>query len=280
MIADYPGLQQQIPSDVAAALAEDVGSGDITAQLVPAEHAYKVNVITREPAIICGLDWVRETFAQLNGDVALEFHCEDGSELAADSTVFTASGNARAILTAERTALNFLQMLSGIATESARYAKVLANHSTSILDTRKTIPGFRLAQKYAVRCGGCDNHRFGLYDAFLIKENHIAACGGIEQSIAAAKAIAPDKPIEIEVENLAEFARALEAGAHIIMLDDMSLDAMQTAVQQAAGRCKLEASGNMTLDRLPEVAATGVDFISIGSLTKHIRAIDLSMRFI
>lgn len=269
-----------VKEDVAAALAEDVGTGDITAMLVPESNCYKVSVITREDAVICGAEWVDETFRQIDARVKIDWKIKDGAQVIENQELFTAEGNARSILTAERTALNFLQFLSGTATKSHHISQLLIDSNTKILDTRKTIPGLRLAQKYAVRCGGCHNHRIGLYDAFLIKENHIAACGSIESAIENAKKIDAEKPIEIEVESLTEFRRALKAGADIIMLDDMSLEDMRTAVDEASNRCKIEASGNMTIDRLSEVSKTGVDFISMGSLTKHVRAVDLSMRFI
>ncbi len=273
-------LPLNIEQDVKLALAEDVGDGDITAMLVPATNRYKVRVITREDAILCGREWVAETFRQVDADVVLDWHVEDGEKVSPEQTLFTAEGSARSILTAERTALNFLQLLSGTATKSYHISQILKDFDTRILDTRKTLPGLRLAQKYAVRCGGCFNHRLGLYDAFLIKENHIAACGSIESAIESARSIDASKPVEIEVESLTEFRAALAAGADIIMLDELSLDDMRSAVLEADKRCKLEASGNMTSERLVDVASTGVDFISMGSLTKHVTAIDLSMRFV
>lgn len=268
-----------IQTDVKRALAEDVGTGDITAQLIDESTTYSVRVITREDAVLCGREWADETFKQIDQHVTLDWSYADADLMSANSIIFTATGTARSILTAERTALNFLQFLSGVATESFRYSQLVKDLHTVILDTRKTIPGYRRAQKYAVACGGCENHRMGLYDAFLIKENHIAASGSIASAVASAKALAPAKPVEIEVESIEQFRLALDAEADIIMLDDMSLQDMRAAAQEAAGRCKLEASGNMTAQRIPEVAATGVDYISIGSLTKHIRAVDLSMRY-
>lgn len=275
-----PNLADSIKDDVAKALAEDVGSGDITAELIPKDKIYKVTVISRENAILCGKDWVVEVFQQVDDSIELDWFGGDGDQINPNQTIFTARGAARSILTAERTALNFLQLLSGVATKAHRYAQQITKYDTQILDTRKTIPGLRIAQKYAVRCGGCHNHRIGLYDAFLIKENHIAASGSIEQAIQNAKALYPDKVVEIEVENLQEFRQALTVGADIIMLDDMSLEDMRKAVIEANGKCKIEASGNMNIERIEEVAKTGVDFISIGALTKHIQAIDLSMRFV
>ncbi|MBT8140595.1 MAG: carboxylating nicotinate-nucleotide diphosphorylase [Gammaproteobacteria bacterium] len=273
-------LQQAIQDNVEQALAEDIGDGDISAALIDADKVYATRVIVREPAVICGRAWVESTFLHIDSSVELEFSVEDGDSVNAGDTLFTATGNARSILTAERTALNFLQLLSGTATISRSYADAVAGTKTRVLDTRKTLPGLRIAQKYAVQCGGCSNHRIGLYDAYLIKENHIAACGSISAAIARARQLEPDKRVEIEVENSAEFAKALEAGADIIMLDDFSLADMRKAVQQNQGRAKLEASGSMSLANIREVAETGVDFISVGALTKHLRAIDLSMRFI
>lgn len=280
--------QQRLDDDrknaVARALDEDIGSGDITAALVDSDTCYHVKVITREPAIICGAAWVNETFQQLDPAVALTWHVSDGDRVNAGDVLFEAHGNARSILTAERTALNFLQLLSGTATIAGQYASAVEGTSTRILDTRKTLPGLRTAQKYAVSCGGCHNHRIGLYDAYLIKENHIAACGSIERAISQAKANDPDKPVEIEVETLEEFRQALLAGADIIMLDEFSLEHMKAAVtlnrDHRGAKAKLEASGNISLANIREIAETGVDFISIGSLTKHVQAIDLSMRFL
>ncbi|NNL57542.1 MAG: carboxylating nicotinate-nucleotide diphosphorylase [Pseudomonadales bacterium] len=273
-------LQQAIQDNVEQALAEDIGDGDISAALIDADKVYATRVIAREPAVICGRAWVESTFMHIDSSVELEFAVEDGDSVNAGDTLFTATGNARSILTAERTALNFLQLLSGTATLSRSYADAVAGTKAKVLDTRKTLPGLRIAQKYAVLCGGCSNHRIGLYDAYLIKENHIAACGSISAAIARARQLEPDKRVEIEVENSDEFAKALEAGADIIMLDDFSLADMRKAVQQNQGRAKLEASGSMSLANIRDVAETGVDFISVGALTKHLRAIDLSMRFI
>ncbi len=263
---------------VQAALNEDIGSGDITAMLIPAEEQARARVISREAAVICGRDWVNEVFQQIDKSVTVSWQIEDGQQVAADDTLFELSGNARSLLTGERSALNFLQLLSGTATTCREYADIVAHTSVKLLDTRKTIPGLRTAQKYAVSCGGCHNHRIGLYDAFLIKENHIAASGGIAKAVAAARQLAPGKPVEVEVESLTELEQALAAGADIIMLDNFSLADMRAGVKLTAGRAKLEASGNVSKKTLASIAETGVDYISIGALTKHARAIDLSMR--
>ncbi|TLP77862.1 carboxylating nicotinate-nucleotide diphosphorylase [Pseudomonas nitroreducens] len=271
-------LSGEIQANVRAALAEDVGSGDITAQLIPAERDASARIITRENAIIAGTAWVDEVFRQVDPRVQVKWQVRDGEQVSADQTLFTLEGPARALLTGERSALNFLQLLSGTATRARHYADLVEGTGVKLLDTRKTLPGLRLAQKYAITCGGCHNHRIGLYDAFLIKENHIAACGGIAQAIAAAQQIAPGKPVEIEVEDLGELRQALSAGADIVMLDELSLDDMRTAVALTAGRAKLEASGGITESTLRTIAETGVDYISIGTLTKDIKALDLSMR--
>ncbi|WP_448679309.1 carboxylating nicotinate-nucleotide diphosphorylase [Pseudomonas nicosulfuronedens] len=271
-------LSAEIQTNVRAALAEDVGSGDITAQLIPAERDASARIITRENATIAGTAWVDEVFRQVDSRVQVKWQVSDGEQVSADQTLFTLEGPARALLTGERSALNFLQLLSGTATRARHYADLVEGTGVKLLDTRKTLPGLRLAQKYAITCGGCHNHRIGLYDAFLIKENHIAACGGIAQAIDAAHRIAPGKPVEIEVEDLDELRKALDAGADIIMLDELSLDDMRTAVALTAGRAKLEASGGITESTLRTIAETGVDYISIGTLTKDVKALDLSMR--
>lgn len=276
---NLPNLSQSIFANVKAALAEDIGSGDITAMLIPSEQTATAVVITREDCVFCGRDWVTEVFAQLDPGVQIEWFVDDGQSITADSKLFHITGSARSLLTGERTALNFVQTLSGTASISSYYANLVAHTAVKLLDTRKTIPGLRDAQKYAVACGGCHNHRIGLYDAFLIKENHIAACGGIAQAVLNARNLAPGKPVEVEVENLAEFEQALTAKADIIMLDNFSLDEMRAAVALNKGQAKLEASGNVTEQTLPQIAGTGVDYISIGALTKHVRAVDLSMRF-
>ncbi|MBT5293024.1 MAG: carboxylating nicotinate-nucleotide diphosphorylase [Cellvibrionales bacterium] len=277
-------LKTDISRAVSEALAEDLGStdshDDITAQLVPANTQYRAKVITREPAVICGVDWVNETFAQLDASVVINWSVSDGDHVEAEQTLFTLSGSARSILIGERTALNFLQLLSGTATSCNRYAQHTAHTSVKLLDTRKTIPGLRTAQKYAVTCGGCFNHRIGLYDAYLIKENHIAACGSITAAIEKAKSLQADMPVEVEVENLDELQQALAAQADIVMLDNFSIKDLEQAVAINQGRAKLEASGNVSEATLAALAATGVDYISIGALTKHVNAIDLSMRFL
>jgi nicotinate-nucleotide pyrophosphorylase (carboxylating) len=275
---NLPTLAKDITQSVSLALAEDIGDGDITAQLIPADQIAEANIITREDCIFCGRAWVEEVFHQLDPQVEISWHIEDGQLANANSLLFTLKGNARSLLTGERAALNFVQTLSGTATISNHYAKQVAHTRVKLLDTRKTIPGMRTAQKYAVACGGCHNHRIGLYDAFLIKENHIAACGGIANAITAAHQIAPGKPVEVEVESFAELEQALTAKADIIMLDNFSIDDMKKAVAINAGRAKLEASGNINEQTLIPTAETGVDFISIGGLTKHCRAVDLSMR--
>ena len=271
-------LHDEIQRNVQLALQEDVGAGDITAQLIPAERVATARVITREEAVLCGSAWVDEVFRQLDPRVVVTWNAQDGEKVSADQTLFTLSGPARALLTGERSALNFVQSLSAVATRCRHYANLVEGTRVKLLDTRKTIPGLRLAQKYAVTCGGCHNHRIGLYDAFLIKENHIAACGGIALAVASARQIAPGKPVEVEVESLDELTQALDAGADIIMLDELNHEDMRTAVQLTAGRAKLEASGGINDSTLRSVAETGVDYISLGTLTKDIKAIDLSMR--
>lgn len=271
-------LTAEIEANVRRALLEDVGSGDITAQLIPAERLAKATVISRDAAVIAGTAWVDAVFRQLDPRVAVHWQVVDGEQVQPNQALFHLEGPARSLLTGERSALNFLQMLSGVATKARHYADMVANTQVKLLDTRKTLPGLRFAQKYAVTCGGCHNHRIGLFDAFLIKENHIAACGGIAQAIAAAHKIAPGKPVEIEVESLDELREALDAGADIVMLDELSLDDMREAVRLNAGRAKLEASGGIKDDTLLVIAETGVDYISIGAMTKDVKAVDLSMR--
>lgn len=271
-------LSAEIEANVRRALTEDIGSGDITAQLIPEERLAHATVITREAAVIAGTAWVDAVFRQLDPRVAVHWQVADGDRVQPNQPLFHLEGPARALLSGERSALNFLQCLSGVATRVAHYVELVKGTSVKLLDTRKTLPGLRLAQKYAVTCGGGHNHRIGLYDAFLIKENHIAACGGIAQAINAAHRIAPGKPVEVEVENLDELQQALDAGADIIMLDELSLDDMRTAVTLTAGRAKLEASGGINDTTLRTIAETGVDYISIGTLTKDVRAVDLSMR--
>ena len=263
---------------VAQALSEDVANGDITAELIGADVQASGRIVTREDGILCGTTFALEAFQQIDPSCHVEWAAQDGDSIAADSLVCTLSGPARALLTGERTALNFLQLLSGTATTAGQYAARVAHTKVKLLDTRKTVPGLRRAQKYAVTCGGCYNHRIGLFDAFLIKENHISAAGGIAEAVAAARNVAPDKPVEIEVETEAELEQALTAGADRIMLDNFTLAALRDAVSLTAGRAELEASGNVTDETLVAIAETGVDFISIGALTKHVRALDLSMR--
>ena len=264
---------------VSLALAEDIGSGDITAKLVKPDATASARVISRESGVLCGQAFVNAVFHQLDPAITVVWFKNDGEAVNADELLFAVDGNARAILTGERTALNFLQLLSGTATRCRHYADRVADTPVKLLDTRKTIPGLRLAQKYAVTCGGCYNHRIGLYDAFLIKENHIKACGGIANAIITARAQAPGKPIEVEVETDYELNQALEAGADRIMLDNFSTAQMRAAVTLTAGRAELEASGNVTEATLRDIAHTGVDYISIGALTKGVEPLDLSMRF-
>jgi nicotinate-nucleotide pyrophosphorylase (carboxylating) len=272
--------EKHIKESVKNALYEDLqGQKDITSLLVPKTRNAKARVITREDMILCGKQWVTEVFKQTSADTQLTWNFNDGDKLDADSVIFEAEGPARALLTSERTALNFLQTLSGVATITGIFVSKLEHTSTKLLDTRKTIPGLRLAQKYAVRTGGGHNHRMGLFDAFLIKENHILACGSISKAIEAAREIDSQKPVEVETENLDEFNEALRAGADIIMLDNYSLEDMAKAVKINAGKAKLEVSGDVNLQNISRIAQTGVEFISSGSLTKHIKAINLSMRF-
>lgn len=276
-------LQQETTRAVSSALAEDLGfmpldTGDITASLIPPLQQATATIITREDCVICGTAFVDEVFRQLGNEVSITWHVKDGDKIKANAVLCQLSGPARILLTGERTALNFMQLLSGTATTTAYYVQFLAGSNTKLLDTRKTIPGLRFAQKYAVTMGGGKNHRIGLYDAFLIKENHIAAAGSIANAVAAAKHNFPGKPVEVETENMQEFNQALAAGADIIMLDNFSLADIIAAVALNAGKAKLEVSGNITSERLSELAATQVDYISSGALTKHVQAVDLSMR--
>lgn len=269
-----------ISGNVRTALAEDVGSGDLSAQLVPAAQTARARVITRERAIVCGQAWVNEVFRQLDPEVVVTWHCADGETVEPNQALFELAGRARSLLTGERSALNFLQLLSGTATRCRHFADLIEGLPARLLDTRKTIPGLRIAQKYAVSCGGCHNHRIGLYDAFLIKENHIAACGSITAAIRTAREQAPGKPVEVEVENMTQLAEALEAQANSVMLDNFDLRQMREAVTFTAGRTVLEASGGVKESTLCAIAETGVDYISIGTLTKDCKAIDLSMRMV
>lgn len=276
---------EDIRKQVSLALAEDIGTGDFTASLVPADKRLTAHVISREQAVICGITWFEECFRQLSPNIEICWLVQDGETAQADQQLCRITGNARALLTAERTALNFLQLLSAVATQTRRYVEAVSGTEAKIVDTRKTLPGLRYAQKYAVKCGGGHNHRFGLYDGILIKENHIIAAGGIEPALQKAKAIAPaDVFIQIEVETLDELQQALNTGATMILLDNFDSERLRQAValnqQLVNKRAILEASGNITLTNVRSVAETGVDRISIGSLTKDIKALDLSMRFL
>ncbi|NWN82051.1 MAG: carboxylating nicotinate-nucleotide diphosphorylase [Halomonas sp.] len=271
-------LVEEIRDAAARLLAEDVGPGDITAQLIPDEQLARARVITRDACVLCGVAWVDELFRRLDATVTLRWLAADGDALAAGQCLLELEGSARSLLTGERAALNLLQTLSATATHTRHYVDLVDDTGVRLLDTRKTLPGLRLAQKYAVACGGGHNHRIGLWDAFLIKENHIAACGGIEAAVNAARRIASDLPVEVEVETLAELDQALTAGADVIMLDNFGLDELREAVRRTAGKATLEASGNVDRSTLRAIAETGVDCISSGALTKDIKAVDLSMR--
>jgi nicotinate-nucleotide pyrophosphorylase (carboxylating) len=276
-----PSLPSDLAQQVTTALAEDIGSGDVTAALVPADRRVTGTVISREPAILCGRPWVTEVFRQLDPSIQLTWTADDGDRAGADQTLFEIAGPARPVLTGERAALNFLQLLSGTATATRRYVEAIAGTGCAILDTRKTVPGLRTAQKYAVLCGGGRNLRIGLFDQVLIKENHIAAAGSLTDAIRAARGAAGATKVEVEVETLQEFAEALQAAPDIIMLDEFSLSDMRAAValnRASAHSVKIEASGRVTLETVRAVADTGVDYISVGSITKHVRAVDLSMR--
>jgi nicotinate-nucleotide pyrophosphorylase (carboxylating) len=283
--AETEALVTELPADLAnqveAALREDLGSGDVTAALVPAAQRVRGSVVAREDAVLCGRAWVEETFRQLDPRVQLSWHATDGERVAAEQTIFAIAGPARPVLSGERTALNFLQLLSGTATVTRRFVDAVAGTGCRILDTRKTVPGLRTAQKYAVRCGGAQNHRMGLYDQVLIKENHIAAAGSLTGAIEAARRSAAGLTVEVEVETLGELQEALNARPDIVMLDDFTLEDMRAAValNRAQGAtAKLEVSGSVSLDAVRAIAETGVDYVSVGALTKHVRAIDLSMR--
>lgn len=282
-LAMEPALQQRIPFEVKNALEEDLGGTvsvelDVTAMLIAADTNAQARVITRDAGVFCGRAWVDEIFQQLDPRVVVTWHVADGDAVKPDQLLFELTGNARALLTGERTALNFVQSLSGTASATAAAVAHLAGSNTKLLDTRKTIPGMRLGQKYAVRCGGGQNHRIGLYDAYLIKENHIMACGGITAAVQQARTLQPSRWVEVEVESLAELQQAVDAGSDIIMLDNFSDDDIRTAVELAKGKAKLEVSGNVTADQLAHYASMNVDFISSGALTKHLHAMDLSMR--
>jgi len=273
-----PLLVKDIQTVVKHALEEDIRDGDITAMLIPESNQAEATVITRERAIICGQPWVDEVFRQLDPNVEIEWLVKDGDEIQPGQTLFKLKGSARSLLTGERTALNFLQTLSGTATTAHQYSKLVEGTDIKILDTRKTIPGLRLAQKYAVKVGGCHNHRIGLYDAFLIKENHISACGGIAAAVNKARQISPGKPVEVEVESLEELQQALNANADIVMLDNFDAKSIEAAVEANQGRAKLEVSGNLEARNLTQKAITGIHYLSSGSLTKHCHAVDFSMR--
>jgi nicotinate-nucleotide pyrophosphorylase (carboxylating) len=272
-------LAPVIRSDVARALAEDIGSGDVTARLVPENQAAHARVITREAAVLCGSAWFDDVFRQIDPETRVNWHAKDGDRVPPNQMLCQIDGRARSLLTGERTALNFLQTLSGVATRTRTFVDAVAGTKATILDTRKTLPGLRQALKYAVRCGGASNHRMGLYDGVLIKENHIAAAGGIGPALRQASQVAGNVPIQVEVESIAQLNAAIDAGAKLILLDNFDLAGLREAVKVSAGRAALEASGGVNLDTVRAIAETGVDRISIGSLTKDVRAVDLSMRF-
>lgn len=272
-------LRVEVQRSVAASLAEDIGTGDLTARLVQANRMARGRVITREDAILCGTAWFDAAFMALEPDASVIWHARDGERIKPGQLLCEIDASARALLTAERTGLNFVQLLSGTATMTATYVQAVAGTGAKIVDTRKTLPGLRSAQKYAVTCGGGKNHRIGLFDAYLIKENHILACGGISEAITEARRLNPGKPVEVEVESLAELEQALTAQADIVMLDNFDVPMMKEAVRLNQGRAKLEVSGNVNLHTIRRFAQTGVDFISVGALTKHVHALDLSMRF-
>lgn len=281
-------LKEQLPAEITRAVAdtikEDLGgtldvAADITASLIPEDAHNKATIITREHGVFCGQSWADEVFKQLGGEVTITWHVQDGDKVEPNQVLCSLEGPARALLTGERNAMNFIQTLSGCATATSIYAEKIQHTQCRLLDTRKTIPGLRSALKYAVACGGGFNHRIGVFDAYLIKENHIIACGGIEKAISKAKELNPGKPVEVETESLEELSQAIEAGADIIMLDNFTKEMMREAVKINAGRAALENSGNITLDTIAEYAETGVDYISVGALTKHLKAMDLSMRF-
>lgn len=271
--------QYIIEENVFNALKEDVGPGDITAELIPSDHISAAKVISREECIFCGLDWFQETFRQVDNKIVIDWLVNDGDTIHAKQPVCTLTGASKKIVTAERTALNFVQALSATATVSRKYADRVKDTNTKILDTRKTIPGLRLAQKYAVSCGGCENHRIGLFDAFLIKENHINACGSIQKAINEARRYNPDLKVEVEVENLDELRQAIDAGADHVLLDNFNITTLTKAITLCKGKVISEASGNITINNINIIAKTGVDYISTGALTKNIQAVDLSMRF-
>ncbi len=271
-------FNQTVETDIHTSFVEDIGSGDLTAQLIPQDSQASAQVISREHAVICGRPWFNQTFLQLDPAVKINWLIEEGQQVVANTKLCSLEGNARALLTAERTALNWLQSLSGTASLAYEYAQAVAGTGVKVLDTRKTVPGMRIAQKYAVKMGGCENHRVGLHDAILIKENHIIACGSLQQAVLQSRQQHPDVLIELEVETLDQLEQALSLPLDRIMLDNFSLDQMREAVKQVQGRIKLEASGNVNLKTIRAIAETGVDYISVGVLTKDIQAVDLSMR--
>jgi len=271
--------QSVIEENVFNALKEDVGDGDITAELIPPDNISLATVISREDCVFCGLDWFEETYRQIDDEILIDWSVDDGEHISAGDIICTISGSSQKIVTGERTALNFVQTLSATATQSKKYATEVINTETKVLDTRKTIPGLRMAQKYAVSCGGCENHRLGLFDAFLIKENHIKACEGIQNAVSEARFYNPEMSVEVEIENLDELQQAIDAGADRVLLDNLDIETLKQAVNICNGKVISEASGNINLSNINQVAQTGVNFISTGALTKDIKAIDLSMRF-
>jgi nicotinate-nucleotide pyrophosphorylase (carboxylating) len=276
----FHALEEAVTRDVTRALAEDVGAGDLTARLIPGDRRARARLMTRESGVLCGVEWFRRTFEELDPDVEIFWHHADGDEIVAGSSLCELEGNARAMLTAERTALNFVQLLSGVATRTRMFVRAVKGTRAKILDTRKTLPGLRLAQKYAVRTGSGTNHRIGLYDGILIKENHIVAAGGVRAAVRSAMhEVADTTMLQVEVETIEQLREALDAGAKLILLDNFDLPRMREAVQVAGGRAELEASGGVTLDTVRAIAETGVHRISVGSLTKDIEALDLSLRF-
>lgn len=266
------------PDDIDRLLEEDVGTGDLTALIIPAETMATATVVTREDTVMCGQVWAEAVFARIDREITIRWLVQEGAWVGAGTILCELSGYARSLLTGERTALNLLQTLSGTASVARAYASAVEGTAVTVLDTRKTLPGLRKAQKYAVRCGGCQNHRLGLYDGILIKENHILAAGSIHSAVQQAHALGADVPVEVEVESLDELQQALDAGADRVLLDNFSLEMMKRAVEINAERARLEVSGNVTLDNIREIAATGVDYVSVGALTKNVKAVDLSMR--
>jgi len=276
----FHALEETVTRDVTRALAEDIGTGDLTAALIPADRTSHARLLTRQSGVLCGVEWFRRTFEELDPDVEIFWHHQDGDDITANTSLCELEGNARAILTGERTALNFVQLLSGVATRTRQFVRAVEGTRAAILDTRKTLPGLRLAQKFAVRMGGGTNNRIGLYDGILIKENHITAAGDIQAAIRQAQHdVSGDTMLQVEVENLEQLGAALDAGAKLILLDNFDLAGMREAVRVTGARAKLEASGGVTLESVRAIAETGVHRISIGSLTKDVKALDLSMRF-